>query len=650
MSMPDLRLIAVLLVACGARLCTVDAASEPAEGSKNDHPDKIGLLPQSYGMGLPDDEVDWSRHPCRRQCRSDREPLTCRYGLTVERYISMSKACYDCPRNLTDCSRPHCIPGDGTEKMVIVANRKLPGLSIEVCKGDRLLMDVTNKLPTETTTIHWHGLHQRGTPFMDGVPYLTQCPIMPGEVFRYDFIADRPGSFIWHSHSGEQRADGLFGALIVRSPPEENPYAGVYNEDDKLMVINEWTHKTGSEVFVMQYQNGQGSLPSAILVNGLGRLSYSEAENMPLEVFQVEEGKRYRFRLANLGSQDCPIHVSIDDHPMLVISADGADIEPVEVDSIRILTGERYDFVLSADRPVDNYWIRFTGDIICRFLRTTQLAILRYRGAKIVEPKADPEDPNGSTEIRELNPYDKGTETPDAICIAHLNALEPDDISLTREPDHQFFITIDLQKLDNFDYHRKDLYGYWQVEGSKRSTSLQLNHISFKMPNFPPLTQPELIKPKQFCNYSTIIAIEKCKTEHCACTQTFQARLNSVVELVLIDPGAAKLNHPIHLHGYYYRVVAMEKVGDKLSIEEVKKMDQEGKIHRRLEAAPWKDSVIVPSGGYTIVRFHANNPGYWFLHCHFDEHASNGMALVIKVGEHEDLPNVPKNFPKCGTR
>lgn len=73
--------------------------------------------------------------------------------------------------------------------------------------------------------------------------------------------------------------------------------------------------------------------------------------------------------------------------------------------------------------------------------------------------------------------------------------------------------------------------------------------------------------------------------------------------------GVGKLNHPMHLHGFSYRVVAMRKVGDKLSLEYVKKMDSEGKIERRLKGAPLKDSVIVPSGGYTIVRFHANNPG-----------------------------------------
>jgi L-ascorbate oxidase len=51
-------------------------------------------------------------------------------------------------------------------------------------------------------TIHWHGLHQRLTPHMDGVPYLTQCPIHPGNSFRYRMEADIAGTHMYHSHIG----------------------------------------------------------------------------------------------------------------------------------------------------------------------------------------------------------------------------------------------------------------------------------------------------------------------------------------------------------------------------------------------------------------------------------------------------------------
>lgn len=69
---------------------------------------------------------------------------------------------------------------------------------------------------------------------------------------------------------------------------------------------------------------------------------------------------------------------------------------------------------------------------------------------------------------------------------------------------------------------------------------------------------------------------------------------------------------------------------------------------RNLKDPPFKDTVTVPDGGYTIVRFKADNPGYWLFHCHIEFHAEIGMALVFKVGEHENMAEVPNNFPTCG--
>lgn len=83
-----------------------------------------------------------------------------------------------------------------------------------------------------------------------------------------------------------------------------------------------------------------------------------------------------------------------------------------------------------------------------------------------------------------------------------------------------------------------------------------------------------------------------------------------MVELILVDTGFAfDANHPFHLHGHSFRVVAMEKLGSNVTLEEVKRRDAAGLIHRNLENAPIKDTVTVPDGGFTILRFHAKNPG-----------------------------------------
>lgn len=120
--------------------------------------------------------------------------------------------------------------------------------------------------------------------------------------------------------------------------------------------------------------------------------------------------------------------------------------------------------------------------------------------------------------------------------------------------------------------------------------------------------------------------------------------------------------------------MASENLNGTVSIDEIKKLDAEGKINRMFDRAPLKDTMKVPYGGYNVIRFYANNPGeinkkkkvlwkiilldlnktkklyipgYWLFHCHIDSHMNRGMMLVFKVGEHEDFPAVPKDFPKC---
>lgn len=63
-------------------------------------------------------------------------------------------------------------------------------------------MEVQNKIPDQDLAIHWHGLEQAGTPYMDGVPMITQCPIFYGQAFKYAFRASKPGTYFYHAHSG----------------------------------------------------------------------------------------------------------------------------------------------------------------------------------------------------------------------------------------------------------------------------------------------------------------------------------------------------------------------------------------------------------------------------------------------------------------
>ena len=86
---------------------------------------------------------------------------------------------------------------------------------IEANWGDTIQVAVTNNIDNEGTSLHWHGILQKGTPWYDGVPSVQQCPIAPGKTFTYTFNAETYGTTWYHSHYSAQYADGLLGPLII---------------------------------------------------------------------------------------------------------------------------------------------------------------------------------------------------------------------------------------------------------------------------------------------------------------------------------------------------------------------------------------------------------------------------------------------------
>ncbi|GFO06482.1 laccase-4 [Plakobranchus ocellatus] len=89
-------------------------------------------------------------------------------------------------------------------------------------------------------------------------------------------------------------------------------------------------------------------------------------------------------------------------------------------------------------------------------------------------------------------------------------------------------------------------------------------------------------------------------------------------------------------------------MASSIHFEDVTSLDQRGGIIRNFDRPPKKDTVTVPDGGYTVVRFHANNPGMWLLHCHVEFHVEIGMAVLMQVGDVTQFPPLPQGFPTCG--
>lgn len=157
---------------------------------------------------------------------------------------------------------------------------------------------------------------------------------------------------------GYQRADGLFGTLIVNRRDLETVIEQDY--DEHRMIVNDWSHMTGDAAFIRMHHYKSDKGPDSILVNGRGRYQKFKTKDnrtlyTPLAVFEVEhvrkshalsynsssnlkrtniifffQDKNYKFRFINAGAEDCPISVSIDNHTLIVTSVDSNDIVATE--------------------------------------------------------------------------------------------------------------------------------------------------------------------------------------------------------------------------------------------------------------------------------------------------------------------------------
>nr|QHF16626.1 laccase 2 protein [Cepaea nemoralis] len=607
-----------------------------------------------------DDIQDYRNHTCTRQCEDGGEAMVCDYNFLVEFYHTLTKACWDCPQNPASCSRPHCVAADGGLRGIITANRMLPGPSIHVCENDIIRVRVHNKMEgSQGTTIHWHGVLQHGSPYMDGVSMVTQCPIPTYTAFTYVFNATTVGTHFWHSHAGLQRADGLFGHLVVRQAPSREPHWGVYDFDlpEHELLVNDWWHRSADPSFAQHHHSDGDNKPSTILINGKGMDTVvcnnetKQCNCTPRELFTVKKGFRYRFRIISNGILNCPFRISVDEHSLEIIASDGAPVSPMEVESFNIIAGERYDFVLTANQSVDNYLIRVQGELDCgtQFKNAHQTAILHYEGAEEGQENNHTFiSPPPSLTGLVLNPINS-VETETLKSVANLRSLLPDDEAVTRKPDRKIVVAMDFVVIDNPRFHNKLYYSTRDfLLGNKQVQTTQMNGITNLFPPAPPLSQLQDIPEDMFCNDETVK--KNCSLEFCECIHFYKVDLGDVVELMMIDQGHIwNASHPTHLHGHGFRVLAIDRLAASLYAHEVVEMDARGEISRNLDKPPLKDTVTIPDGGYTVVRFHANNPGIWFLHCHIEYHVEIGMGLIFQVGNQSQFPPVPPRFPTCGS-
>ncbi|KAI0813300.1 multicopper oxidase [Xylaria sp. FL0064] len=301
---------------------------------------------------------------------------------------------------------------DGVERMTLSVNGSIPGPTIEADWGDTVVVHVTNSLQNNGTSIHWHGIRQKGSTDQDGVASITQCPVAPGDSMTYTWKATQYGTTWYHSHFSLQAWNGVFGGIIIRGPA-----SAPYDEDKGVIVLSDWFHQTTDEL----YDIASTALPPTAqngLINGLN--VYGDGGSR----FQTgfETGKSYRLRLVNTAI-DTMFRFGIDNHTLTVISTDLVPIVPYQTDTINIAIGQRYDVVVTADQDPGSYWMRAVPQLTCSANEMTLniKGIVTYDNLTVTEPidvEATPDD-NCDDELAEnLVPFvslDVGAATTEQI-------------------------------------------------------------------------------------------------------------------------------------------------------------------------------------------------------------------------------------------
>jgi len=217
-------------------------------------------------------------------------------------------------------------------------NGQVPGPAIRFRQGDRVRIDVRNRLP-ETTTVHWHGLILPN--IMDGAAHITQEPIENGGLYRYEFTAVQYGTYLYHSHDhiDRQQALGLYGAMIIE--PAE-PDHSLDADHEYTVLLQEWLMREGLTYPAMPMDGAQ---PNYFTINGR---AYPSTDTIPMK---VGETLKVRF----IGSNNGFIHpMHIHGGPFQVVALDGQTLQPsarYDADTINVGPGQRYDVIWKARNP-----------------------------------------------------------------------------------------------------------------------------------------------------------------------------------------------------------------------------------------------------------------------------------------------------------
>ncbi len=255
---------------------------------------------------------------------------------------------------------------------VITVNGQYPGPLVRLREGSEAVLRVRNTLD-EWSSIHWHGLLL--PPEMDGVPGVSFAGIPPGETFEYRFPVRQSGTYWYHSHSGPQEQLGLAGPLVIDGEAELESY-----DRELIIMLTDWTFRDPARIMaILKKDAGYFNYQKRTVVDalsgrdGMGLADTARWGRMRMDPTDLSDvtgstyhylinghtsvepwtgvfspGERVRLRIINAGAMTY-FDLRIPGLPMKVVSADGIEVRPVEVDELRIAVAETYDVIIEPE-------------------------------------------------------------------------------------------------------------------------------------------------------------------------------------------------------------------------------------------------------------------------------------------------------------
>ncbi|KAG6792770.1 hypothetical protein POTOM_001928 [Populus tomentosa] len=515
-----------------------------------------------------------------------------------------------------------------SEKPIVTVNGRFPGPTLVAREDDTVLVKVVNHVKYNVS-IHWHGIRQLRTGWADGPAYITQCPLQPGQSFVYNFtITGQRGTLLWHAHILWLRAT-VHGAVVIL-PKRGVPYPFPTPHREEVIVLGEWW-KSDVEAVINEAMNS-GRAPNvsdAHTINGhpgpVSACSSQGGYNLP-----VLPGKTYMLRIINAALNE-ELFFKIAGHQLTVVEVDATYVKPFKIDTIVIAPGQTTNVLVTANRGSGRYMVAASPfmDAPIAVDNVTATATLHYSGTLA-----------STTTTLTVPPAQNATPVATSFtdALRSLNSIKyPARVPL--EIDHSLFFTIGLGVNPCASC----------VNGSR--VVADINNVTFVMPTIA-LLQAHFFNikgvftddfpgnPPTPFNYT---GTQPKNFQTVSGTKLYRLAYNSTVQLVLQDTGMlTPENHPIHLHGFNFFEVG-RGIGNFYPKRDPKKFNLADPVER--------NTIGVPAGGWTAIRFIADNPGVWFMHCHLEVHTTWGlkMAFVVDNGEgpNESVLPPPPDLPEC---